>query len=229
MDPENCYICNATSVFYSRSLFKTKSKYSKTRICEFVRKFLGDYPSERECVAVNGSENEHCVCIECLNKIDEYDLAIMTAKRVERELRDILLHTEALFFSQSKSVKTEQLFLHSIEPVETSPRSRDEGSDGNECVEMETLPSESESIKSEIDSDEDYVPAKTKKLPTKKSKVEQTAPSKKLERNHKCLKCNMEFERFVYRGNAKGHIKITQYFSIDCNDSVLFSISVLLP
>lgn len=195
MNPENCYICNETSVFYSRNLFKTKSKYSETRICEFIRKFLGDYPSERDGVPVNDSENGHCVCMECLGKIDEYDLSIMTAKRVERELRDVLLHTEALFFR--KSTETDALFIHSIDSIEIFDEIKEEDSEGNGDIGSEASKSDSDSIQVESDSDEDYVPHKTKRQPIKKQQPEQLTPSKYLKKNHKCLKCNMEFKRYI--------------------------------
>lgn len=211
MDPENCYICNETSVFYSRNLFKTKSKYTETRICEFIRKFLGDYPSERDCVSVNDSENEHCVCMECLSKIDEYDLSIMTAKRVERELRDVLLHTEALFLK--KSTETEALFIHSIEPIDTFDEGNDECSEGNDDASDE-LKFDSDGINAESDSDEDYVPHKMKRLSIKKPKQEQLTQSKKVQSNHRCLKCNMEFKRYLLRHRMPILVSIRNIFSI---------------
>lgn len=200
MDPHNCYICNATSVFYSRNLFKTKSKYSETRICEFIRNFLGNYPSERECVSMNTSENEHCVCIECLDKIDEYDLAMMTAKRVERELRDLLLHTEANFFTESKSIITEEPF-HAlpIERIETFDEFKEECFEVNCENESIVHKSDTESYKAESDSDEDYIPPNSKKPPqrlvTKSRSVESM---QKPHTNKKCDKCNMEFRRYFF-------------------------------
>ncbi|XP_031637394.1 zinc finger protein OZF-like isoform X2 [Contarinia nasturtii] len=143
MDPKNCYICNTTSVFYSRNLFKTKSKYTETSICEFIKKFLGNHQSERKCI------DKHCVCIECLNKIDEYDLATMTAQRVERELRDILLATESLYYIEAKSINSEELYVPSIETIETLEEFK------VECFEIPASKSCSESHKFESESDED--------------------------------------------------------------------------
>lgn len=90
-----------TSVFYSRNLFKTKSKYSETRIYDFICKFLGKLPSAR-LVNIENTDNADCVCIECLGKIDEYDLATLTAQRVEKELRDFLLNAESLMSPEAK-------------------------------------------------------------------------------------------------------------------------------
>lgn len=197
MDPQNCYICNATSVFYSRNLFKTKSKYSETRICEFIRKFLGNYPSERECVTINNSENEHCVCIDCLNKIDEYDLAAMTAKRVERELRDILLHTEALFFKQSKVINTEELYVTSIETIDTIDDFKEECFDVD-CDTESMLKSDPESYKAESESDDDYIPPNSKKSQQRLVNKLKSKISKPKQTHIKCDKCNREFKRLHF-------------------------------
>lgn len=202
MDPQNCYICNATSVFYSRNLFKTKSKYSETRICEFVRKFLGNYPSEREYLAISNSESEHCVCIECLNKIDEYDLACMTSKRLEKELRDILVHTETLFFREAKTFTTEELFVPPFETIDTLDEYKVENYDGNGDLETDAQKSDGEFDQFQSDSDEDYTPAgtnKRRKGAVIRSHTESKASVKshsKIQSSHKCFKCNMEFKRY---------------------------------
>lgn len=199
MEPENCFICNATSVFYSRNLYKTKSKYSETRICEFIRRFLGNYPTERDC----SNDNEYCVCIECLRKIDEYDLASMTAKRMERELSDVLLQTEALFYRECKS----EAFGPPIETVDTLDDYRVECYEGNGDIETIEQRSDSESYRVESQSDEDYIPPVSMKSTSKnpsqrlaakiqKSRVKTTLPNMQ-NRNHKCHKCNVEFKRFV--------------------------------
>lgn len=199
MDPQNCYICNTTSVFYSRNLFKTKSKYTETRICEFIQKFLGNYPSEREFIPINSNENEHCVCIECLNKIDEYDLATMTAKRMERELRDILLHTEALFYRENKSFNTDELFGPPIDSVDTLDDYKVECYEENgdiDTIESEQK-SDNDSYKIESESDDEYIPSGVKKPPqhlVNKSQLKISLP-KVQHQNHKCHKCNMEFKR----------------------------------
>lgn len=203
MDALDCYICNTTSLFYSVNLFKTKSKYSETRICEFIRTFLGDYSSKRQCETININENDHCVCVECLSKIDEYDLAIMTAKRVEAEMRDILLHTEALYFQESKSINTEELFVSSIETPDEYKEANDEF---KEEIESIAPKSDSESYKAESDSDEDYIPPGSQRPPqhlVAKSRTNsqlEPCPRPKVQREsrQKCHKCNMEFKRYGF-------------------------------
>lgn len=198
MDPQNCYICNASTVFYSRNLFKTKSKYSETRICEFIRRFLGNYPSQREFISNDSNENEHCVCNECLNKIDEYDLARENFQRMEKELRAILLHTEDLFYKENKpSINTDELFGSPIEIVETLDDYKVECYEENGHNEIIGLKSSIENYKVESESDEDYIPPGSKKPPQKlvtKIRMPTSLP-KVQQRYHKCLKCNMEFKR----------------------------------
>lgn len=90
MEPQNCYICDNSSMFYCKNIFKISSKHSETLISEFIVRFLGK-ETNRLC------DEDNIVCSECLDKIDEYDLACMTVERVERELRAALLHTEAVY------------------------------------------------------------------------------------------------------------------------------------
>lgn len=211
MEPQNCYICNNTSVFYSRNLFKTKSKYSETRTCEFIRKFLGDYPSEREYESISCDGNDHCVCIECLNKIDEYDLAIMTAKRVETELRDLLLHTEAAFYRDSKTIRTEELFVTPIETIDELDGFKEDDYESNDEIETGEQMSDIDSEKAESDSDDEYIPPGSKKLPHYLMTKSESEPGTRSEpRKYKCQKCNMEFKRCVWSSQSINSI----YFHI---------------
>lgn len=210
MDPQNCYICNETSVFYSRNLFKTKSKYSETRICEFIRKLLDNYPSEREYTSISIGENEHCVCIECLNKIDEYDLACMTVKRVEKELRDTLLHTETQFFKETKLFSSDEL-LPPFETIETLDDYNVENFDVNREEESPEQKSGSESNTIKSDSDADYRPSGTSKRRPERAMKPKPKSRLKTEANyHKCLKCNMKFKRYrrLYSYSLEKKLKI---------------------
>lgn len=198
MESENCYICNTASVFYSQNLYQTKSKHSETRICEFIRIFLANYPSEREYISINSVDDENCICIECLNKIDEYDLASITAKRVETELRDLLLHTEASLQPDSKSILTEELFVPSIETIETLEEIKAEECDSNGDIETVEQMSDYECDKVEFESDDEQIsPGSKKSLQISAATSEQKPLHTVRHRNHKCNKCNMEFKRFI--------------------------------
>lgn len=82
-------------MFYCKNIYKLSSKHSETPICDFINKFLG-----KESARVTSNEDENIVCTDCLNKIDEYDLACITVERVERELRAALLHTESMYAAE---------------------------------------------------------------------------------------------------------------------------------
>lgn len=222
MDPQICYICATTSVFYSRNLLKTKSKYSETRIYDFICKFLGKLPGERRHIQTN--DNEYCVCIECLNKIDEYDLTTITARRIETELRELLLHAEASGFPETKVFSSDNAavaaanrddaqFVAPIETVEVHDQFKVES-----CCNESTEPSDLiESILNECDgsmasdSDDEYYPPGSKK-PTRRtaSKTKRKSftrgpqqPKPHLQQNLKCSECNVEFKRYFYNISRK--------------------------
>lgn len=124
MNPLNCYICDKKSVFYCKNIYKLTSKHSETLICDFIRKFLDNQLSRRP----DDTESESIVCIECLNKIDEYDLACITVKRVEKELREILLRTESLHASSSSGAQIECINVDKIETCEIAMDTNDSAS-----------------------------------------------------------------------------------------------------
>lgn len=94
MSPPHCNICDTASFFYCKNITKLRSKHSDTLICDFIKKFLGSELSEQREVELLNADG--VVCAECLSKIDEYDLACVTAERVEKELREVLLQTDLL-------------------------------------------------------------------------------------------------------------------------------------
>lgn len=194
MDPQMCYICSTQTNSYSRDLFKTKSKYSETRICDFIQRFVSADSSEKMCLTITSGNNEDFVCIECLNKIDEYDLATTTAKRVETELRILLLRREISFEHESKSINTEELFVPSIETIEAIDEYKQETYDSGGDIAVNE--SDNESSADNFDSDDDeYIPPAGKKQTQKLLvKCEQESKTKQ-HHDQKCTKCNREFKR----------------------------------
>lgn len=91
-DQKSCYICNMSSDFFHRNLYETKSKHTFTRISDLIRKWLGQNSSTRKI----DQNDENCICTDCLDKVNEYDLMCATAERIECELRETFLHTESL-------------------------------------------------------------------------------------------------------------------------------------
>lgn len=217
MDPQVCYICEITSVFYSRNLFKTKSKYSETRIYDFICKFLGKIPSARlrQRRQQSNEDSDDCVCIECLGKIDEYDLATITAQRVESELRGLLLHAESTVYSESKGIFAgdEDHFEASIETIEMPEQFKVENSFNEPNDSLESILSANDDCDGSVasDSDEDYRPlgslkkqlhrkeakGKRKVSNTSREQKQQPQPSSQFDQQNKikCAECDMMFKK----------------------------------
>lgn len=143
MDPKICFICNCVCVNYNKNLFEIKSKYSETRISDFVVKILGDFPFKRE-YSVECDDN--LVCNDCLNKVNEYDLACLTTKRVENELRELLVKT-ALSHAVESDTPIEpmhQLFTESTESTELGNEIKIEESNSLDYETIEALDREPE-------------------------------------------------------------------------------------
>lgn len=88
--PSNiCFICDTESRTSQSNIIGLKSQHSDTEIIEFIKKFFGDYPPRR----IIGDET-NTLCMECIIRINDYDLACETAKHIEQELHDILIQTE---------------------------------------------------------------------------------------------------------------------------------------
>lgn len=97
--PQTCYICNSSSEFYCRNLYETKSTHTETRIRDYITKWLNNIPPSRKIRI----RDDHCICVDCLDKINEFDLMYVTAKQMEKEMIDVFLQTESLL----KEVKVE--------------------------------------------------------------------------------------------------------------------------
>lgn len=91
--PQICYICNATTDFYSRNLYVTKSKHTNTKICDLIKRWLENSSISRPIV---DASDENCICIDCLDKINEFDSMYANAMQMEKEIQKILLTTESL-------------------------------------------------------------------------------------------------------------------------------------
>lgn len=113
MGAEQCYICNTPSALYS-DLSKTRSTHTKTPICDFIDRIVGDTVAATERV----HWNDCIVCIECLGKIDEYDLACQTAHRVENELRKLLLRPKSEFVEPVVIFDSDNDEVHDVESVD---------------------------------------------------------------------------------------------------------------
>lgn len=66
--------------------------HTETQISDFVIRWLNNKPPNRQIDTWTYS----CICKGCFNKINEYDMFCVTAERIDKELRDTFLTTEAI-------------------------------------------------------------------------------------------------------------------------------------
>lgn len=104
-----CFICNTSTSESFVSLYETLSQHSNTPVYDFVWKFLDNKPSVRDDSIDAANSDWSSLCAGCLNKINEYDLACMTAANLEEELRWELSQTEDIYTRQHNAVVQEEV------------------------------------------------------------------------------------------------------------------------
>lgn len=95
-----CFICNTRTAESYVSMYESVTTHSNAPIYDYVWNFLNDKPSVRDESSDGANSNWNLICMECYNKINQYDFACVTATRLEKELRDELTLTEALYAPQ---------------------------------------------------------------------------------------------------------------------------------
>lgn len=84
-----CFICNDKAIIYCENIYTLRSCHTDTLVMDFLQKFADelemdtDWPKNRKCTKT-------IVCQMCMIKINEYDLACMNAKTMERQLKELL-------------------------------------------------------------------------------------------------------------------------------------------
>lgn len=99
-----CFICNTTTSQSFVSLYREKSLHSNTKIFDFIWEFLNNQTSVRDSTAAAANSNWSLLCAECLDMINEYDFARVTAAKFEKCLRDRLSSTELYYEKQRITV-----------------------------------------------------------------------------------------------------------------------------
>lgn len=99
---QTCYICNCVKDRQYGTLYETRSKHSEIRISDFIQRILGDVETQRKIDSEN-EYNPNYVCNDCVEKIDEYDLACVTAERVENVLRTMILQSQQAFLDNQQN------------------------------------------------------------------------------------------------------------------------------
>lgn len=157
-----CFICNIETYFIE-NIKELRSQHSDTNVFILVQKCLGKSKIHRNFDEdVNESVS---ICGDCLLKINEYDLACVTAERVAVELRQLLIHTDSIY-SGYEFKMTSDLVIGSItetiheddtgaQEVEVEAVEEIFNDDINEVVNEATECSDSESSYKEAQIEED--------------------------------------------------------------------------
>lgn len=89
---QQCYLCNEKSTEWRTNFVKLHSKYTKTLYRDIFKRFLSEYSTQR-----NLDDASNQICLQCVTKIDDYDLILSTAAKKEIDLRNLLINTEQMF------------------------------------------------------------------------------------------------------------------------------------
>lgn len=82
----SCFVCDEQTHLLSKNIGQINSKHSATEVHKFIEKFIGQNLDEYVM-------ETSVICKACLDKINEYDLAIVTSNQVEKELCEKLVKT----------------------------------------------------------------------------------------------------------------------------------------
>lgn len=86
MRPLICYVCQTKCFFYQQNIKNIKSKHSNRPVIRFIEIFAKNVNLNRSTLESETS----CLCYECIDKIDVYDLAKSTIDEIENEMQNHL-------------------------------------------------------------------------------------------------------------------------------------------
>lgn len=206
MDSVVCYVCNEKADEWQRNLGKLKSRHSNDSIGFFVKKLLLNIRSQR-----NVDDESNCICVNCLQRIEEYDWACKVAERYKKDLLQILLKTETFYDNKPNLSRIEEInlpidyenpFEEDVERSSISdekPEDDEEAFDQTSDIKIETQNGEvsdgdydfaiDDSNQSDSDSDDEFL-ASIKKRHSSKSTATKSE-EKKVYRNdpYECDEC----------------------------------------
>lgn len=100
-----CFICNSNKNEPFVQIYGTVTSHSNTPIFKYVKRFLDGKPSDRHEIIDEINSNRNLLCPRCFNKINDFDLACVTATRLHQELKRELSKTETIYASQKNAQK----------------------------------------------------------------------------------------------------------------------------
>lgn len=92
-----CFVCNSSNGDSFLNLYGTVSAYTARSIYDFIWKWLGGKPSVRNEKTNAAELKDEIICSDCLDTINDYDAALVTARQCKKQICDKLMKTEAHF------------------------------------------------------------------------------------------------------------------------------------
>lgn len=119
IDTDSCIVCNNLKKLNERNIGELLSQHSESRMSDLIQRILGANKLHR-----NVDDGSHClrICCDCVLKLNEYDLACVTAERVQHELQQMLLQTDKLYVEND-----------ALESNEIHSRRNTKFDDSNDC------------------------------------------------------------------------------------------------
>lgn len=90
----SCIVCNNVKKLDEQNIDDLMSQHSETRLSDLIHRCLGAYKLHRN---IDDESYYLRICQDCVVKLNEYDLACVTAERVGYELQQMLLQTDQLY------------------------------------------------------------------------------------------------------------------------------------
>lgn len=105
IDIVSCIVCNGVTKLYEQNIGELMSQHTGTRISDLIQRCLGTSKLHRN---IDDESYYLATCYDCVSKLNEYDLACLTAERVAYELQQMLLQTDELY-ARNDIVKTDEI------------------------------------------------------------------------------------------------------------------------
>ena len=109
-------------------------------IVTFIGQLLGDFVSQR-----NVNDESNCICSDCLSRIYSYDWMRLKVKEQEKELRTLILKSEASFVATH--IKSEFEFVNPTELSQVDGNRGDFDDIKHELMNTDDSPDENEEMK----------------------------------------------------------------------------------
>lgn len=83
-----CFVCDNKAIIYCENVFSRRSSHTDTPVMDILNKFAEDL--EMSAFRPSKKSMKTIICQMCMIKVNEYDLACMTARDMENQLKDLL-------------------------------------------------------------------------------------------------------------------------------------------